>query len=370
MTRSLRILQINSGGGWSGGQYHVLLLSKGLRERGHHNVVVCPPGSALAERASNEGLNVEPLEMRGQWDLSAVRQLRRILKRHRIELINSHKPLPHTIALWARGWGGSPRLVATRHVTFPLRRHLFRTLKWVHGVDGWIAASEAVMASLVASGVPADRIAVIYAPLDAGRFRRGIPGDSIRKEFGIPADAPVIGQVGDLRPWKGYSDFIRAAALVLQARPEAHFLAVGRKNEFYGELSRLAGQLGLSGRLHFTDFRPDVEICYAAMTICVSASTEGEAAPYALKEPLAMGIPVVATRVGGSHEVVTDGVTGLLIPPCDPPALAKAVLQLLDRPELRRTMGQNGERWVRERFSIETTVSRTEALYQRLVRDQ
>lgn len=142
---------------------------------------------------------------------------------------------------------------------------------------------------------------------------------------------------------------------------------MGRKNEFYGELSRLAGRLGLSDRLHFTDFRSDVENCYAAMTICVSASTAGEAAPYALKEPLAMGIPVVATRVGGSHEVVADGVTGLLVPPRDPPALARAVLHLLDHPELRRSMGGAGERWVRERFSIEATASRTEALYQRVV---
>src|SRR3990172_835458 len=118
----MNILQINSGTGWSGGQYQVLLLSRGLRERGHHVVVACPPGSALAEKASKEGLSVEPVRMRGEWDLKAVHDLYRIMRRHRIEVVNTHKPTPHTLALLPALLARVPVVVATRRVSFPLRR--------------------------------------------------------------------------------------------------------------------------------------------------------------------------------------------------------------------------------------------------------
>lgn len=366
MAQSLRILQINSGMGWSGSHHHEYLLSCGLAERGHEVTLACNTGSALEEKAKAAGLTVYPIQMRGQWDLGAILALRNLLKKERFHVINTHKPLAHTLILLASVGLDIP-IIATRHVSFRLRRHPLRRLKWVWAVTGWIAASEAVKQSLIASGIPKERITVIYAGVDLERFHSRVQGDRIRTEFHIEPEALVVGQVGDLRPWKGYADFIRAARLILDEMPMTRFLAVGRKGEEYRSLQKLAGALGISESIYFTGFRSDIEECYAAMNVCVSASTAGEAAPYALKEPLAMGIPVVATRAGGSHEVVIDGETGIQVPPCDPKALAEAILRLLKDPDLRKGLGQNGRQSIEKRFSINEVITQTEVVYQEAV---
>ena len=363
----MNILQVNSGKGWSGGQYHVLLLSKGLQKRGHQVMIACSPGSALAEKAGAEGIQVVPVPMRGQLDLRAIFALRKILRQYRIDVVNSHKPLPHTL-IWLAATGLNIPIVTTRHVTFPLPAHPFRQLKWNYATHKIIAVCQAVADTLKASGIPAGHIEVIYCPLDTERFLAGIPGRSIREEFGIEADAPVVGQVGDLRYWKGFDDFISAAALILKEIPNARMLAVGRKSEAYDGLLRLCKDLGIDDRIHFTGFRSDIEKCYAAMTVCVSSSTAGEAAPYALKEPLAMGVPVVATRVGGNGEVVIEGQTGFLVPPRTPRAMADAVLRLLNDLKLRKSMGQKGQQDVKNRFSLDGTIAQTEAVYRDAVK--
>ncbi|MEK6684040.1 MAG: glycosyltransferase [Nitrospirota bacterium] len=370
MNRPLRILQINSGGGWSGGQYQVLLLSKGLAERGHHVVVVTPPRSALAEKASKAGLIVEPVPMRGQWDLSAVLRLREVMKRHRIQILNTHKPKPHTLALMAAMTSQAPVVVATRRVSFPLRRHPFRWVKWVAGVDKIIAVAKSVEESLIHSNVPAGKIVTIYGAIDLKRFRPASPDPALRKELGIDESAWVVGKVAAHRPWKGYSVFLEAASTILKEEPRVRFLAIGGKSDYYDETLRLARRFSIEKQVIFTGFRDDVERFYPLMNVSVNCSTAGEGLPGVLRESLAMEVPVVATDVGGNREVVMDGQTGRLVPPNDPATLARAILSLLRDRGTARRLGRQGRSLVEERFSIEAMVTRTEALYQSLLGDQ
>ena len=366
----MNILEINSGTGWSGGQYQVLLLSRGLRERGHHVVVACPPGSALAEKASKEGLSVEPVRMRGEWDLKAVHDLYRIMRRHRIEVVNTHKPKPHTLALLAAFLARVPVVVATRRVSFPLRRHLFRWLKWVGGVNKIIAVAKKVKEGLVRSGVPEEKVVTIYGAIDTKRFHPGAADASIRHEFGLDEQTPVVGKVADYRSWKGYEVFLEAAALILSENPQVRFFAIGKETGYYAQMQNTARRLGIERQVVFTGFREDVERFYRVMSVSVNCATAGEGLPGVLRESLAMEVPVVATDVGGSREVVADGETGFLVPPRDPKALAQAILRLLRDPKLRTTMGRNGRKRVEERFSVEAMVTRTEALYQEALNEQ
>jgi len=367
MSRSLRILQINSGEGWSGGQYQVLMLSRGLRERGHHVVVVCPPDSALAVKSAKEGLIVETVPMRGQWDLNAVIRLREIMRRHGIEIVNTHKPKPHTLALMAAITVRIPVMVATRRVSFPLRRHPFRWLKWVAGVDKIIAVAKSVEESLILSGVPAEKVVTIYGAIDLKRFRPAAPDPALRKELGIDEQTWVVGKVADYRPWKGYGIFLEAASMILQEEPNVRFLAVGGKSDYFDEMQAIAGRFSIEKRVTFTGFRDDVERFYPLMHVSVNCATSGEGLPGVLRESLAMEIPVVATDVGGNREVVLDGQTGRLIPSNDPAALAGAILGLLRNPESARRLGQQGRRFVEQHFSIESMVTQTEAVYQSLM---
>jgi glycosyltransferase involved in cell wall biosynthesis len=370
MNRPLRILQINSGEGWSGGQYQVLLLSKGLQERGHHVVVVSPPRSALSEKASKEGLRVEPVPMRGQWDLKAVLRLRRIMKRHRIEILNTHKPKPHTLALMAAITAQVPVVVATRRVSFPLRRHPFRWAKWVAGVDKIIAVARSVEESLIRSGVPAEKVVTIYGAIDLKRFRPASPDPALRKELGIDDQTWIVGKVADYRPWKGYGVFLEAASMILKEEPRVRFLAIGGRSDYFSEMQTQARRLSIEKQVTFTGFRDDVERFYPLMNVSVNCATAGEGLPGVLRESLAMEIPVVAADVGGNREVVIDGRTGRLIPARDPAALARAILDLLRNRETARRFGRQGRNFVEKHFSIEAMVTQTEALYQNLLRPQ
>lgn len=345
----------------------MLLISRGLRDRGHYNVIVTPPGSDLAVRAGEEGLLVEPLRMRGQWDLQAVFRLDRILKRHRIELINSHKPNPHTLALLVRLWRRKLRLVATRHVTFPLRRHFFRSFKWSAGLDGIIAVADSVKASLIASGVPVTKIETIYSAVDFERFSPRPPDSDLRKELGLDPDHFVIGMVGDYRHWKGYPVFIDAAARVLARYPQARFLAVGSPSDAYRDMLNRIDLLGLTDRFILTGFRTEVERFYSVMQVCVNSATSGESLNMALREALSMGVPIIGSAVGGIPEIIQDGETGILFPPGDADALADAILKLIQDPVLRRSLADEGRRVVQSRFSLSAMLEKTEAYYDRLL---
>jgi glycosyltransferase involved in cell wall biosynthesis len=368
MSRALRILQINSGIGWSGSHHQVYLLSRGLAERGHEVTIACEPGGRLMEKARAAGLTVAPLRMRGQWDLQAVWRLRQRIKERRIEIVNTHKPLPHTLGLLAARGTGS-LVVATRRVSFPLRRHLFSRWKWDKAVAGLIAVSKGVTDTLIASGIPGKKVVTIYSAVDLDRFHPAVSGEAVRKEFGISPNALVVGQVADLRPYKGYGVLIEAAALVLKEMPDVHFFCIGHKGAEHEKLHQQTQRLGIERQVTFTGFRTDVEAFYATMALCVNSTTIGEGLPGSLREALAMQVPVVGADVSGNRELVIPDRTGALVPPREPRALAQAILDLLKDPARRRTMGLEGRRFMEAEFSVKTMVNRTESLYENLVKD-
>lgn len=367
MAEGLRILEINSGEGWSGGQYQVLMLSKGLRDRGHLVVVSCPPGSALANKAAKEGLIVEPVAMGGQWDLKAVLRLRDIMRRHRIQVLNTHKPKPHTLALMAAVTLQIPAVVATRRVSFPLRKHPFRWLKWVAGVDRIIAVAKSVETSLIESGVPPSKVITIYGAIDLRRFRPSSPDPALRRDLGLDEKTWMVGKVADYRPWKGYGIFLEAAAMILKEEPRTRFFAIGGQSDYGLEMAALARRLGIERQVTFTGFREDVERFYSLMHVSVNCATAGEGLPGVLRESMAMELPVVAADVGGNREVVLDQETGLLIPPNDPAALARAILKLLQDRELAGRLARQGRQFVETRFSIDTMVAETEKVYREIM---
>lgn len=364
----MRILQINSGIGWSGSHHQVFLLSRELAERGHEVTVACDPGGHLMEKARAAGLGVAPVRMRGQWDIQAVRTLRRLMKTHQIEIVNTHKPLPHTLGILA-AIGTRRVVVATRRVAFPLRRHPFFRWKWDRSVAALIAVSNGVADTLIAAGIPKQKIFTVRSAVDLDRFRPGISCKDVRKEFGISPDALVVGQVADLRTYKGYDILLQAAALVLKEMPNVHFFCVGKKGTEYEKLDRLAHRLGIDGRVIFTGFRSDVEAFYSMMSVCVNSTTIAEGLPGSLREALAMQVPVVGSNVSGNRELVIPDRTGVLVPPREPRALAETLLDLLRDPERRQRMGQEGRRFMESEFSVQAMVNRTEWIYQNLIKD-
>jgi glycosyltransferase involved in cell wall biosynthesis len=159
--------------------------------------------------------------------------------------------------------------------------------------------------------------------------------------------------------------------------PDAYFLAVGEcytrgdgefrvDHEYRRKLDDKVSSLGLTDRVRFTGLRKDVPQVLAAAAVSVLPSLS-EGISNSLLESMAAGVPVVATRVGGTPEVIEDGEHGLLVPPGDPQAVADAILAVLGDPELAARLSANGRRRAREEFSFEAVVRRTEDLYRELL---
>jgi len=364
----MRILQINSSKGWSGGQNQVFLLAQGLAARGHEVVTACPSNSRLAERCIQAGLIVEAFEADLEISIPTMRKLAAIMKKHKIEVANVHKPKPYTQAAAAAWMAKLPVLVVSRRVSFPVGRGFLSTLKWKYmRRDGVIAVSQMIKNGLVDFGIPGKDIEVIYSGTNLDRFDPSLDGKAVREEFNIPPDAPLVLSLGNYFEWKGHLDLIDSAATVLEQYPEAHFLIAGNDSELRPRMEAQAAKRGMKDRLHLPGPRNDVPQLLAASNMLVTVAIRGEGLAGVIREAFAMHRPVVASDVGGNKELVLDGINGYLVPPGAPDRIACAVLQLLDNPEQARKMAAQGSKRVEETFTDRIMVQRTEAFYQRLL---
>ena len=206
----------------------------------------------------------------------------------------------------------------------------------------------------------------IVLPAHAGRRTEA---NGLRKEFGIPAETMVCACIGRAISGKGMDFYLRAARLLLDEGRDVRFLVIGAvsvEKSYKSEMEELARGLNLEGRVIFTGEREDVADILREVDIVVHPSLS-EGLSNVILEAMAAAVPVVATRVGGTPELVQEGVTGLLVPPANATELGSAIARLLDDPQLACKFGQAGRRRIIEEFSIDRMLRQTEALYRRLL---
>lgn len=216
----------------------------------------------------------------------------------------------------------------------------------------------------VREGVEADRVAVVRNGVDLedlDREARRAP------EHPAPEPGAVVCIANMHHPVKGQSDLLVAMREVLRTRPDARLVLVG-EGVRRPLLERMARRLGIADRCHFLGHRLDAPALLARAVAGVSAS-HAEGISNAILESMAMRLPVVATRVGGTPEVVREDQNGYLVPPGAPAALARRLLDLLRDPALRRRMGERGRRIVEEEFGLAQMRLSYDALYQDLTED-
>jgi len=359
-------LHIDSARGWRGGQNQVLLTVNGLRAMGHRAALVAHPDGELRKRAA-EGLDLIPLAARNEMDFTAAWRLSRILRRLGPDVVHAHDP--HSVAMAALALSMStmapaPPLVAARRVDFHLKGNSLS--RWKNRqVDCFIAASEAIRQMLIGDGVPAERTVTVHEGIDVERVV-ATPAVNVHEALWLPHHAPLVGNVAALVPHKGQRYLIEATHQLMRTIPDTRVVIFG-EGELREHLEHLVHEHHLEKHVLLPGFRLDVLGCIKGLDLFVMSSvTEGLGT--SLLDAMACARPIVATRTGGIPEVVEDGVTGVLVPPRDAAALARAMAALLTDAPRREQLAAAGLARVRERFTVERMVAETLEVYLRLKR--
>jgi L-malate glycosyltransferase len=360
----LRILQLYPKSDYfTGATIQLLELSRGLTARGHHVIIGTRPSELLSTKVREAGLPHYALPMSSEVDLRSVRQIVRLVREHRIQVIHAQKGKARTLAMIAGVFVRIPVLVLNRGVSFPIDP--FNRLGYTtRRVDAVTVVSESIKRDLVSKGVRTDKVHVIYDGTDTERFHPGLDGSGIRRELKVAPDAFLFVQVG-VRSVKGNDDTIDALGLVAPAAPRAHLLIVGARRS--DALMARARARGVADRVHVWDYREGIAEIFAAGQCCIDGSYAGLGLTGTLREALAVQCAAIATDLEGNPELVIDGETGLLFPPRDIPALARAMRRMMDDETFRLATARAGRKLVEARFSARAKLDLTESLYQRLV---
>ena len=346
-----------------------------LHESGDYRVHVASLSTGGVLRPLIERLQVPIIDfpLTSFYDANMVRQTRRFvsyLKKHGVEIVHSHDFYSNIFGMTGASLARTRGRVASKRETTGTRTTAQRTVernafKLAHAV---VANATAVKDQLIEEGVRKDKIEVIYNGIDLTRFDRHTTRDEALARVGLESirGRPVITMVANFEyRVKDHPMLLRTAQRVTREVPEAIFVITG-EGELRAETEQLAAELGVKDSCLFTGRCAGVPDLLAASDICLLTS-QAEGFSNSILEYMAAGRAVVATNVGGASEAIVEGETGHLVDSGDDATMAARIVELLRNPERRMEMGRNGRRVVEERFSLQSRLSKTSALYQRML---
>jgi glycosyltransferase involved in cell wall biosynthesis len=340
----VRVLELLSSPFWTGPAEPMSSVARELLRRGHEVELAVDgrrPGD-LRDRLRDMGFRVRdgftlstrsgPLRMLG--DLRALRRASR-----EVDVLHANFSHDHALALLAGAGEGRHRVVRTVHSSRSLSRRPLQRLAH-RRTDGLVAVCPAHAQILVeAFGVPPERVLVTRGAVDAARFSP--EGPDLRAELGLAPGQPVVGIVSRVKPDRRHGELVDAFRRVVDRLPEARLVVVGRGEGIEAVKARVAAR-DLERQVIFAGYRAGAELPAAYRTLDVKALlAEGnDGTCRALLEGMACGRPGVAFRFGAPADAIVDGVSGLLVPDGDLPALADALLALLAAPVRARELGR------------------------------
>lgn len=373
----------------AGVRTHVQALATGLKQRGFESVVACPPRRQQAygdeqfvARLAEAGIPVLPVAMQRSIsvpaDAAALRRLIAILRRERFDVVHLHSSKAGFLGrLAARAAGTNAAVLYTPNgLSFlgrqrPAKRQLYLALERLAGplCDRIIAVSASERDTIVASRLaPAERVASIPMGVAAPALPAGFDRAALRAQLGVPAGAQLIGTLARATAQKNPQLFVAAAAEVLRRHPRAFCIWCG-DGELRAEAQAAAQARGIAERCRFIGHREDalqVLACFDQFWL----TSDYESFGLATVEAMALGVPVIATRVLGSCDIVADGTSGLLVPPDQPAALARASCELLADPARAQMLARAGQARMRARYTLGQMLDATAALYHEVVAER
>lgn len=362
---SLSVLQVATGfPSWGGTELHILNLSEQLRLRGYDVTVACRPGRWVEERAQQMGLPTVPIRVMRQGDWQDFGRLRRYLRENKTDVMHVHWSLDMVVPGFAARLEDVPVRILSRHMPYPFKNWLGTMLYSRYLFTRMVTVSNSVRETLLRCGVASEKIEVIHHGTDVEAFSRTtLDRKFARHELGIPDDSVAVGIVGRIAPEKGHRVLLEAMRK-LDGRYPVCLIVVGTGPD-EPLIRDSAAKLDLTDKVIFAGFRDDVNNAINAMDIVAVPSTWNEPCSAVIQQGMALSKPVVGTRTGGSPEMIVEDVTGYLVPPSDPDALADALARLSGDAFLRKRLGAAGRERVEELFSLSVMTDKIEALYHR-----
>ena len=348
---------------------YVRKLSLGLLARGHRAVILGRAKSPLLERARQEGIPIcdrFALDSISPWTL--IRQqgeLGRYLAEEKFDVVNAHRSEGFIfLARAVHRLKKRPALIRTRGDMRPVRRDPLNRRLYGRWTDRVIASNELIRQELIVRlSLDPGRVHTVRFGLDPNELRPARPAEEVRGELGIPASARVVGMLGRIGPVKGHRYLLEAAPAIIQAVPEAVFLALYSMIEQGSDfLSRLQSS-PWRDRFFLVGPRPDLADLMALAEVEVIPSVGSEANCRVALEWMSLGKPLIGSRVGVIPELIRPAETGFLLQPRLAPALAEAVISLVRDPARARRLGAAGRRLVEERFTLDRMIKETEAIF-------
>jgi len=366
----MNVLLTNATDIFAGGEDYVLILGRYLARRGHSVWVSARPGHLLLRKCAEASLPVVPVEY---GDMSRVFRISRVLRRamrdRSIAIVHSNANYDRTCAAIAAAWTPA-RHIAGIHSSHSISHNITHVIRNRYGISHFITDADAGRDVLLSEdGVPPGKVTTVPIGIesDPDDMRAGFRA-RIRGAMGIHDRTVVIGNVARLVPFKGHRFLLEAAALVAREETGVLFLIAG-DGELEGDLKARAAALGLGDRVRFLGFRDDLREVYPAFDVYCHSSLElaSEMFPIAILRALASALPVVSTHVGGIAAMIDQGVSGYLTPAESPPALARALLGLVNDRAKRSAFGRASFALFEQRYQAATMAGNVERVYRHVM---
>ncbi|MCP2618502.1 glycosyltransferase family 4 protein [Candidatus Aminicenantes bacterium AC-335-A11] len=365
----MKLFHIDAGKEWRGGQRQVLYLTDELVKRGYPVRLITQPDSPLHHEARKRNIPVIKVRIRNEFDLLAVMRIAYFLKKERAILVHFHDAHSLAVGSIAANIMKTPLKVLSRRVDFPLRKNFLSKIKYSKGIDGIIAISNGIKKVLMEEKIIDEKsIEVIHPGTDFSLFKLKFDKNYLRKELGFSKDDYLVGIIAHLADHKGHKYLIEASQFINKVTNKIKIIIVG-EGPLKMELRKKAKKLNTTNIVFFLGFRKDIpQILHSLDLFVLSSYLEGLGS--SILDAMACKLPVVATSTGGIPEAVKNGVTGILVPPRNPKALAEAILKLYKDKDLAKKMGEEGFKLVHEKFSVKSMVDRTIDFYNKLAMEK
>jgi sugar transferase (PEP-CTERM/EpsH1 system associated) len=368
MNTAHHVMYVNYSLGIGGIETLILELCRRLdRTRYAPSVCVFEAGGKLQKEFEQLGVPVHVLAKAKGTDLALPVRLARLFREHKVSIVHTHNPFA-----WLYGCLGARLahlpLVHTQHnsMRHPSGAHRGKWIiaeKMLSLLTGRITAVSASVADYMVQveRISRGKIDVILNGIDPAAYVRATDAAATKRGLGLQDVPLIIGNIARFYPAKDQRTLVRAFATVAAVVPGARLLLVGDGPQ-KAATARFAAEAGIAGKVLFLGQRRDIPELLQIMDIFVLSSVK-EGLPIALLEAMAAGVPVVATDVDGNPELVRNGVTGIVVPPRSPEAMARAILRLHADRRLAGEMGSRGHQRVRDDFAFETMIHKYEHLY-------